>query len=126
MAVLGFHCFAHVFCSHSEQGLFFIACMGFSYCGAGSRLRASALVAKGLSGCGSQAMESYQTRDQTSFLCISRLLILFSHTPSAGGRFGMSLCIWPFLSLAAWQCVFSIAMWRIIFMVYSYKWIMNF
>ena len=28
VAVLGFHCFAHVFCSCSEQGLFFVAVYG--------------------------------------------------------------------------------------------------
>lgn len=87
---IALHTFSVVVASRGYSSLW---CMGFSCCGAGSRLRASALVAKGLSGCGSQAMESYPTRDQTRFLCISRILILFSHTPSAGGRFGMSLCI---------------------------------
>ena len=67
MAVLGLRCYMQAFSSCGEQGLLFIAvrgllkashCGGFSCCGAwalGSR--ASVVVARGFSSCGSRALE---------------------------------------------------------------------
>ena len=64
LAVLGFRCCAWAFSSCGEQGLLFVAvhglshCSGFSHCGARALgVRASVVAARGLSSCGSRALE---------------------------------------------------------------------
>ena len=67
MAALGLRCCAPAFSSCGERGLLFIAvrcgawtphCGGFSCCGAWALgVRASVVVARGLSRCGTQALE---------------------------------------------------------------------
>ena len=63
LAVLGLHCCTRAFSSYSERGLLFVVvcrlhCGGFSCCGARALgVRASVVVARGLSSCGSWALE---------------------------------------------------------------------